>query len=64
MKLEIKLEDPKYCNLCPCHYRECGGKQTLIGCTMDYYSNKWRSTPIKVAFKVKRPKRCIKKNGK
>ena len=64
MKLKIKLKNNKRCDECPCHYRECKGSKTLIGCTMDYYINKQRNTPIEVSFKVKRPKRCIKENGK
>ena len=63
MKVEIKLEDPKHCNLCPCHYIEILGTDTLYGCTMNYYKPKTRKTPEDVSFDFKRPKRCIKKNG-
>lgn len=63
MKLEIKLENTKLCNDCPCHYRAAVGKKTLVGCTIDYYINKSYKFPIESNFKVRRPKLCIKENG-
>ncbi len=55
MKLEIKLKDPKYCDGCPCSvyfddrlYRRCNLDYIIDG---RYY-------------RMKRPQKCIKENGK
>ena len=69
MKLEIKLKDPRFCRKdgfgCPCWYgNDFNQEKTSMGCTLDYYINKWVKKPLMKLGDVRRPQKCIKENGK
>ena len=64
MKIEITLDDPKYCEDCPC---ECLDRDDLVYCSLGYYD--WTNSKIKHASsnaefdKTIRPQECINKQG-
>lgn len=50
MKIEIKLDDPMYCDGCPC-----------LDC---FYNCQLFSTSVRTTYRVLvRPQECIEKNG-
>ncbi len=60
MKLTIKLEDPKYCNFCPCLH-------TWLSDVDGLPENDW-CNELAIELKrrengVIRPQKCIKENG-
>ena len=66
MKIEIKLDNPKYCNGCPCFVREETSIMplkklcNLYGLHFTYIHIKPKYTGH---YQFIRPKKCIKENG-
>jgi len=57
--LTWKLDDPNYCDGCPCHYIDFLERvYKMHGCTVDYYIDVERASTSK-----KRPKKCREELG-
>ena len=69
MKIKIKLENPKYCNGCPCVHDWYMGEQGMF---CYHYKTKLKIVTAKETYsngvfifsKLKRLKKCVKDNGK
>jgi hypothetical protein len=59
MKIEIKLENPKYCDECPCLNIDCGG---YYDCHICQYME--LEIMADENGQYIRPKKCVDENGK